>query len=95
MRPCPGCGEPLPAEAKVCKHCLRVIDRAAWHEHDAGRLGADDRGRGHPIEDPPVGLIPLTGGGVAGGGIGGIGAAAGALASGLRLITVSLLRKRR
>jgi hypothetical protein len=92
---CPRCGEPLQAHAKVCKHCLHVVDRVAWQQHDAGRLGADDRGGGHPIEDPPVGPIPLTGGGLAGAGAGGIGAAFAALANGLRLVTVSLLGRRR
>ena len=92
---CPKCSEPLEAQAKVCRHCLHVVDRAAWEQHDAGRFGADDRGCGRPIEDPPVGPIPLTGSGVAGGDPGGIGATAGALASGLRLITAALLTRPR
>jgi hypothetical protein len=95
MSACPKCGEPLQAQAKICRHCLHVVDRAAWEQHNAGRLGADDRGGGSPIEDPPVGPIPLTGSGVAGADLGGIGAAFGALANGLRLITVSLLGRRR
>ncbi len=94
MTVCPNCGEPLEAEAKVCRHCLHVVDRAAWQDHDAGRLGADNRGGGHPIEDPPVEPIPLTGGGMVGAGSGGIGAAFAALGSGLRLVTATLLRRR-
>ena len=54
-------------------------------ELNAGRLGADDRGGGRPLEDPPVGPIPVTGGGLAGGVPG----------SGLRLIGASLLGTRR
>jgi hypothetical protein len=92
---CPKCSEPLEAQARVCRHCLHIVDRAAWEQHDAGRLGADDRGGGRPIEDPPVGPIPLTGSGVAGGDLGGAGAAAGSLASGLRLITTALLARPR
>jgi hypothetical protein len=69
MSASPKCGEPLQPAAKVCRHCLHVLDREAWQEHDAGRLGADDRGGGRPIEDPPIGPIPLTGGGVAGAGL--------------------------
>ena len=70
MSLCPRCGKPLEAEAKVCRHCLQIVDREAWQEHDAGRLGADDRGGGQPLEDPPVGPIPLTGGGMAWGAVG-------------------------
>jgi len=58
---CPACGEELRADADVCRHCLHVVDREAWWQHEAGRLGADDRGGGRPLEDPPAGPIPLTG----------------------------------
>ena len=85
MSECPRCGQPLAAEAKVCRHCLHVIDREAWQAHDAGRLGADDRGGGVPLEDPPVGPIPVTGSGLAGGAFGGA----------LRLVTAGLLARRR
>ena len=95
MTACPKCGEPLQAAADVCRHCLHVLDRERWQQHDAGRLGADDRGGGRPIEDPPVGPIPLTGGGVAGAGLGGIAGALAALGNGLRLVTTALLARRR
>jgi hypothetical protein len=85
MSSCPNCGESLQAEAKVCRHCLHVVDRDTWQQHDAGRLGADDRGGGHPIEDPPIGPIPLTGSGLAG----------GMLGSALRLVGVGRLTRRR
>ena len=71
--------------------------RGTWDlrlSHWSG-LGADDRGGGRPIEDPPVGPIPLTGGGVAGAGLGGIGAALAALGNGMRLVTTALLARRR
>jgi hypothetical protein len=84
MTECPCCGEEVPAAAQVCRHCLHVLDREGWSAHDAGRLGADDRGGGGPLEDPPVGPIPLTGSGLA----------AGAF-SNLRLVTVNLLTRRR
>jgi hypothetical protein len=95
MSACPKCGEPLQTATKVCRHCLHVLDREAWQQHDAGRLGADDRGGGRPIEDPPIGPIPLTGGGVAGADLGGIAAALNALGNGLRLVTTALLARRR
>jgi hypothetical protein len=86
---CPRCGEELQAAAKVCRHCLYVLDREAWQQHDAGRLGADDRGGGQPLEDPTVGPLPLTGSGVTGGPFGAFGGA-------LRLIGAAvLLRPRR
>jgi hypothetical protein len=84
MIACPACGEELPGDAKVCRHCLAVVDRDEW-DHDAGRLGADERGAGRPLEDPPVGPIPLTGGGVASGFFG----------NALRLVTTGLLVRRR
>jgi hypothetical protein len=92
---CPNCGEVLQAEAKICRHCLYVVDREAWQQHDAGRLGADDRGGGHELEDPPVGPIPLTGSGMAGGAFGALASAFGALASALRLVTAALLARPR
>lgn len=95
MNTCPKCGEPLEDDVKVCRHCLHVVDRDAWLQHDAGRLGADDRGGGRPIEDPPVGPIPLAGSGVAGGSSGALGSAFGALGNGLRLVTAALLARSR
>jgi hypothetical protein len=83
MTACPRCGEALPAEADVCRHCLHVVDRDAWQQHDAGRLGADDRGGGRPLDDPPVGPIPLAG--VGGGGF----------ASALRLFGATMLARPR
>jgi hypothetical protein len=38
-----------------CRHCFSVIDTEGWQQQDAGGLGADERGGGHPLEDPPVG----------------------------------------
>jgi hypothetical protein len=78
----------LRAAAKVCRHCLYVLDREAWQQHDAGRLGADDRGGGHPLEDPPVAPLPLTGSGVAGG-------PSGAFGGALRLIGAAILLRPR
>lgn len=66
---CPRCGETIAADADVCRHCLHVVDRDAWDQHDAGRLGADVRGAGRPLKDPPVGPIPV--GGSVGGPVGG------------------------
>ncbi len=60
MAACPRCGTALKDGVAVCATCLLVLDREAWRQHDAGRLGADDRGGGHPLEDPPVGPVPLT-----------------------------------
>ena len=85
---CPRCGEELRADAKLCRHCLHVVDREAWQQHDAGRLGADDRGGGHPLENPPVAPLPLTGSGVAGGPFGAFGGA-------LRLIGAAVLLRPR
>ena len=81
---CPRCGASLIPEAKVCRECLYVVDREGW-QHDAGRLGADDRGAGQQLEDPPVGPLPLTSGGMAG----------GAFGSALRLLPAGLLARRR
>jgi hypothetical protein len=64
MATCPNCGSALKEGVAVCKSCLHVLDREAWGQHDAGRLGADGRGGGHPLEDPPVGPVPLTVGGM-------------------------------
>ena len=83
MAACPRCGDSVAANAKVCRHCLLVIDRAAW-EHDAGRLEADNRGGGQPLEDPPVGPIPVTG----------VGLSAGVLGGALRLMSTALLLRR-
>ena len=83
MTACPTCGEALPGGAQVCRHCLAVVDRERW-DHDAGRLGADERGAGRPLEDPPVGPVPLTGGAVE----------SGVLGNALRLVTVGLLARR-
>lgn len=66
---CPQCGESIADDASVCRHCLHVLDREAWGAHDAGRLGANGRGAGRPLEDPPVGPIPV--GGSVGGAVGG------------------------
>ena len=66
MPNCPRCDAELKAGAAVCRSCLFVVDRERW-QHDAGRLGADDRGGGRPLEDPPVGPLPLTAGGMASG----------------------------
>jgi hypothetical protein len=88
MATCPSCGKGLAEDAAVCRHCLHVLDRERWRQHDAGRLGADGRGGGHEHEDPPVGPVPLTAAGM-----GGIGTEGAALGSGLRLaITGKLLR---
>jgi hypothetical protein len=85
MGACPRCQTPLADDARVCRACLLVLDRTAWR-HDAGRLGADARGGGRPLEDPPVGPLPVTGGTLAG----------GVLAGALRLVqSASLLRRRR
>ena len=85
MAACPRCGTDLADEARVCRACLLVLERDAWR-HDAGRLGADDRGGGRPLEDPPVGPLPVTGGALSG----------GVLAGALRLMQgASLLRRRR
>jgi len=79
--------------AAVCKHCLYILGRDRWR-HDAGRLGADDRGGGQPLEDPPVGPIPIDGSGL----VGGTSDAAivgGAANSGSRLFTTRLFSRRR
>jgi hypothetical protein len=90
---CPRCSGSLEAGAAVCKHCLLFLGRDRWR-HDAGRLGADDRGAGRPLEDPPVGPIPIEGSGLAGGTSDAalVGAAAN---SGFRLFTTRLLGRRR
>ena len=69
----------------MCRSCLQVLDRAEWSQHDAGRLGADERGEGKELEDPPIGPVPVTGSP-----FGGVGAAAGRLFG-----AVTLLRRRR
>jgi hypothetical protein len=92
LQTCPSCGESVADGAAVCRHCLFVIDREHW-QHDAGRLGADDRGAGHPLEDPSVGPIPLTGEQVGGGGL--VGSVQGLLSSIVRLAAVVRLVGRR
>jgi hypothetical protein len=68
---------------------MHVVDRDTWlRQHDAGRLGADDRGGGSPLEDPPVGPIPLQGSQLAGGPL-------GALVSALRSMIAALLARPR
>lgn len=89
---CPSCGKPLASGSAVCRHCLHIIDREQW-QHDAGRLGADNRG-GRPLEDPPVGPLPLTGSGLETG-ISDAGLVGGALNSGSRLIGAGFLSRRR
>jgi hypothetical protein len=88
---CPKCGEELALDAAVCRHCFAVLDRSRW-QHDAGRLGADDRGRGRPLEDPPIGPVPLTGSGLSGGGLGPGGSLANSIS---RLLTTTLGLRRR
>ena len=83
MSACFRCGERLLPDADVCRHCLHVVDPEAWQQHNAGRLGADDRGGGHPLEDPPIGPIPLTGN------------QGGAFASAFRLFGATLLARPR
>ena len=85
MTACPACHEPLDDGARVCRHCLHVLDAEGWQQHDPGHLGADDRGGGSPLEDPPVGPLPLTDSGMAGGWFG----------SALRLIPAGLLARSR
>jgi hypothetical protein len=70
MAACPRCGAALKDGVGVCANCLLVLDREAWRQHDAGRLGADGRGGGHPLEDPPVEPVPLTVGGMEAGVVG-------------------------
>jgi hypothetical protein len=67
MAACPSCGAALKDGVAVCRNCFHVLDREAWEQHDAGRLGADARGGGQPLEDAPVGPVPLTVGGMEGG----------------------------
>ncbi|MGH3070954.1 MAG: hypothetical protein ACRDNB_01630 [Gaiellaceae bacterium] len=88
MTTCPQCGGDIEERASVCRHCLQILDDDALARHDAGRLGADGRGAGHQPEDPPVGPIPITGSGIAGG-------VAGVANTGLRLVTTGLLLRRR
>jgi hypothetical protein len=87
VKECPKCGGSVAHDAEVCRHCLHILDREGWG-HDAGRLGADGRGGGREPEDPPVGPVPLSGSGLAGG-------VAGAASAGFRLLTTGLLLKRR
>jgi hypothetical protein len=63
---CPRCHKALEHQARVCRHCLHVLDREGW-KHDAGRLGTDGRGGGRELEDPPVGPIPIEGSGLVSG----------------------------
>jgi hypothetical protein len=84
---CPRCGGSVRDDAEVCRHCLLVLDREGWG-HDAGRLGADGRGGGREPEQPPVGPIPVTGSGLAGG-------IHGVATAGFRLVTTGLLLRRR
>jgi hypothetical protein len=84
---CPKCGASIQPDAEVCRHCLHIVDREGW-EHDAGRLGADGRGGGRELEDPPVEPLPVTGSGLAGG-------VHGVATAGFRLVTTGLLLKRR
>jgi len=82
---CPRCGKGPEDRARVCRHCLYVVDREGW-KHDAGRLGADNRGGGHELEDAPVGPIPIEGSGLVSGHTDA--AMAGGAANGLfRLVT--------
>ena len=86
---CTRCREGLDDGAQVCRHCLYIVDREGW-KHDAGRLGADNRGGGQELEDPSVGPIPLDGSGLVSGDSGA--ATAGGAANGLfRLITTGML----
>ena len=66
MTTCPACHEQLENDARVCRHCFHVLDAEGW-QHDPGRLGADDRGAGRPLEDPPVGPLPVGAGAMTGG----------------------------
>jgi hypothetical protein len=83
----------LEEDARVCRHCLFILDRARWR-HDAGRLGADDRGGGRPLKDPPIGPLPIEGSGLSGG-ISDVGLAGGAANGAFRLLTTGLLERRR
>jgi hypothetical protein len=85
---CPQCGNEIRTGAKVCRHCLVVLDEASWSSHEAGRLGADGRGAGSELVDPGVGPIPVAGSGLAGGVL-------GVANAGLRLVTTGLLLRRR
>ena len=88
---CPRCDASLEDGAQVCRNCLYVVDREGW-KHEAGRLGADNRGGGHELEDPAIGPIPLDGSGLVSGHSDA--AAAGGAASGLfRLLTTGLLAR--
>lgn len=90
---CPRCDESLEDGARVCRHCLYIVAREGW-EHDAGRLGADNRGGGHELEDPPLGPIPVEGSGLVSGRADA--AMAGGAANGLfRLITTGMLARMR
>jgi hypothetical protein len=74
---CPSCGATFAEELQVCRKCFFVLDHEHWR-HESGRLGADNRGGGKPLEDPPIGPIPVTAPGLASG----VGAG---LASGFRM----------
>jgi hypothetical protein len=84
MTTCPACHEQVDEGARVCRHCFQVLDAAGW-QHDPGQLGADDRGAGRHLEDPPVGPLPVTESGMEGGMFG----------SALRLIPASFLARGR
>ena len=90
---CPRCAEGLEDGAQVCRRCLYVLDREGW-KHDAGRLGADDRGGGHELEDPPVGPIPIEGSGLVTG-QSDAAMAAGATGGLFRLVTAGMLARLR
>lgn len=62
---CPSCGATLDGDPAVCRKCFHIIDRSRW-QHDAGRLGLDERDRGRELNDPPVGPLPVAPGGPAG-----------------------------
>jgi hypothetical protein len=70
---CPSCGASLEQDAHVCHECFFVVDHEHWR-HESGGLGADNRGGGKPLEDPPIGPIPVTGAGLGGGTFGDLGA---------------------
>ena len=63
---CPSCGATFAEDVQGCRKCFFVLDHEHWR-HDSGALGADNRGGGKPLEDPPIGPIPLTGPGAGAG----------------------------
>ncbi len=56
---CPSCGATLAEDARVCQQCFYVVDREHW-QHDAGRLGRDERDRSHELGDARVGPLPVA-----------------------------------